>query len=153
MRAILLLAILLVLSSSPVLAESAPAIPKQLDEQITRLTALVTDGSSVEDSEGRMVQCFPAPSDHLCLVVFRMTVVMANGWWQQLAVFGAGEDYEGAPYYRFLDTLPLAGKGTGMVEHLQAKIVAGKRGESLITIPVMRNTEKDAMNFPSRPGT
>lgn len=153
MRTAFLVMILGLVSFSPALADSPSPIPKGLDEQITRLTALVRDGFTQEDPSQRKVQCLRAGSEDLCLVVFTTTVIMANGWAQQLAVFQVGESYEGGPFYHFVDRAYLTGKGAGVVESLGATITERRRGQLLITIPTMVNATTDLENFPSRQGT
>ncbi|MFJ3264195.1 hypothetical protein ACIPK7_28410 [Pseudomonas sp. NPDC086581] len=136
-------------------AAEQPAIPKPLEEQVSRLVELYKDSFATGYPEATHVQTLKtAPDSEIILAVFTIEGFdMGNNYNQYLAVFSATPNEEGQEHYSLLDSMQIGGGGWRSIEKLDARLVADPTGKrTLIDIPVMENGEDDGPNFPSRAG-
>ncbi|MFS2124127.1 hypothetical protein [Pseudomonas sp. Pseusp97] len=135
-------------------AAEQPAVPKPLEEQVSRLVELYKDSFATGYPEATHVQTLKAGDSEFILAVFTIEGFdMGNNYNQYLAVFSSTPNEEGQEHYSLLDAMQIGGGGWRSVEKLDARLVADPSGKrTLIDIPVMENSEDDAPNFPSRTG-
>lgn len=135
-------------------AAEQPAVPKPLEEQVSRLVELYKDSFATGYPEATHVQTLKAGDSEFILAVFTIEGFdMGNNYNQYLAVFSSTPNEEGQEHYSLLDAMQIGGGGWRSVEKLDARLVADPSGKrTLIDIPVMENSEDDAPNFPSRAG-
>jgi len=136
-------------------AAEQPAVPKPLEEQVSRLVELYKDSFATGYPAATHVQTLKTGQDsEIILAVFTIEGFdMGNNYNQYLAVFSSTPNEEGQEHYSLLDAMQIGGGGWRSVEKLDARLVADPAGKrTLIDIPVMENGEDDAPNFPSRAG-
>ncbi|MFV3411547.1 hypothetical protein ACQCLI_14265 [Pseudomonas nitroreducens] len=135
-------------------AADQPAVPKPLEEQVSRLVELYKDSFATGYPEATHVQTLKAGDHEFILAVFTIEGFdMGNNYNQYLAVFSSTPNEEGQEHYSLLDAMQIGGGGWRSIEKLDARLVADPTGKrTLIDIPVMENSEDDGPNFPSRAG-
>ena len=135
-------------------AADQPAVPKPLEEQVSRLVELYKDSFATGYPEATHVQTLKAGDNEFILAVFTIEGFdMGNNYNQYLAVFSSTPNEEGQEHYSLLDAMQIGGGGWRSIEKLDARLVADPTGKrTLIDIPVMENSEDDGPNFPSRAG-
>ncbi|MDO7899370.1 hypothetical protein [Pseudomonas citrulli] len=150
-----LLAASLFLFSALTHAAAPAAVPKELQEQVGHLVALLQDSYATGYPEATTAQTLNTGEEsQVTLALFTIEGFGGgNNYSQYLAAFTPEENEEGMLHYSLLDVIRIGGDSWRSIDKLNAKLVSDPAGEqTLIDIPVMENTDDDAPNFPSKAG-
>lgn len=148
-----LLPLSLFLSCTLTYAAASEPIPKQLEEQVGHLVALIKDSYATGHAELAEVQTLKSGSgSQVTLTVFNLEAFgMGNNYRQYLAAFSPSINEKNEVYYSLLDVVQIGGDGWRAIEQLNATLVPDLTGKQiLIDIPVMVNAPGDSVNAPSR---
>ncbi|MBJ7308783.1 hypothetical protein ACFOLJ_25880 [Rugamonas sp. CCM 8940] len=152
-----LLLALLFATSTAMAAPAAEVAPKQLLDQVERLTELLRDSYAVGYPKAALFKMVsPQKGEQLALTLFTIEGFGGgNSHTQYFALFSYATDDDGKrPQYTLLDVIPIGGKGWRVVMSLAAKLVRDAKTQVLeITIPTMEVGPDDAPNFPSKRST
>ncbi|HEY0290343.1 MAG TPA: hypothetical protein VGC62_25610 [Pseudomonas sp.] len=142
----------LLLSCTLTHAADPKPIAKPLEEQVSRLVALIKDSYATGHPELAEVQTLrTGKNSQVTLTVFNIEAFgMGNNYRQYLAAFSPDTNEKNEVHYSLLDVIQIGGDGWRAIEGLDAKLVRDPTGKQiLIDIPVMVNIPGDSVNAPS----